>query len=88
MIQLKTIYGIEERMTKEGLPEAKGCILKMNTANVPAILEAWDFDHVVIVMPDRFMAFFPTEFAARKYIKDAVESFGPSYLRNFKFKEA
>lgn len=84
MIQSKTIYGIEERMTKEGLPEARGGVIELNTDNVPAILESWDFESVIITMPGRFMAFFPTEFAVRKYIKDAVESFGPSYLRNFK----
>lgn len=86
MIQSKTVYGIEERMTKAGMPEARGGILEMNTENIPAILEAWDFESVIITMPGRFMAFFPTEFAARKYIKDAVKSFGPSYLKNFNLK--
>ena len=87
MTQSKTIYGIQQYMTLGGMPEARGRIIELKTYNISGILDAWDFQSVVIYLPGKLMVFFPTKEAANRHLNESAAEVGPSYLKNFKFDE-
>ena len=87
MTQSKTIYGIEQYMTLEGMPEARGKIHKLKTDSIPGILDTYDFQSVTIYLPGKLMAFFPTEAAANRHLNESAAEVGSSYLSKFEFDE-